>query len=115
MLGAENVNLSGGRLEQGTQQFLVRTVNQFQTVEEIGGVIIDQSNLRRPVYLRDVALVRMGYKEREAITRINGVEAVEVVPRLRRKKYRMMIARRPPIMPALTTSPTACVMNVAWL
>ena len=77
VLGAENINLSGGRLEEGTQQFLVRTVNQFQTVEEIGGVIVDQSNLR-PVYLRDIALVQLGYKEREAITRISGVEAVEV-------------------------------------
>ncbi len=28
-IGAENVNLSGGRLEEGTQQYLVRTLNQF--------------------------------------------------------------------------------------
>jgi HAE1 family hydrophobic/amphiphilic exporter-1 len=28
---AENVNLSGGRLEQGTQRFLVRTLNEFQS------------------------------------------------------------------------------------
>ncbi|MFQ5569805.1 MAG: efflux RND transporter permease subunit [Rhodothermales bacterium] len=77
VLGAENVNLSGGRLEEGTQQYLVRTVNQFQTVEEIGNVIVDQQN-RRPIYLRDIATVRLGFKEREAITRINGVEAVEV-------------------------------------
>ncbi|MCX5752446.1 MAG: efflux RND transporter permease subunit, partial [Candidatus Krumholzibacteria bacterium] len=27
-IGAENVNLSGGRLEEGTQQYLVRTLNQ---------------------------------------------------------------------------------------
>ena len=27
---AENVNLSGGRLEQGTQRFLVRTLNEFE-------------------------------------------------------------------------------------
>jgi len=77
VLGAENVNLSGGRLEEGTQQYLVRTVNQFQTVDEISGVIITQED-RRPLYLRDIATVRLGYKEREAITRINGVEAVEV-------------------------------------
>ena len=77
VLGAENVNLSGGRLEEGTQQFLVRTVNQFQTVEEINGVIVTQQD-RRPLYLRDIATVRLGYKEREAITRIDGVEAVEV-------------------------------------
>ncbi len=77
VLGAENVNLSGGRLEEGVQQFLVRTVNQFETVEEIGDVIVAQQT-GRPLYLRDVATVRLGYKEREAITRIGGVEAVEV-------------------------------------
>ena len=78
VLGAENVNLSGGRLEEGTQQFLVRTVNQFQTVEEINGVIVAQQENRPPLYLRDIATVKLGYKEREAITRIDGTEAVEV-------------------------------------
>ena len=77
VLNAENVNLSGGRLEEGTQQYLVRTVNEFDTVEEMGDVIIDQSGAT-PVYLKDVARVFMGYKEREAVTRINGQEAVEV-------------------------------------
>ena len=32
----------------------------------------------RPVYLRDIASVKRGYKEREAITRINGRESVEL-------------------------------------
>ena len=77
VLGSENVNLSGGRLEEGTQQYLVRTVNEFDTVEEMGDVIIDQSG-PTPVYLKDVARVYMGFKEREAVTRINGQEAVEV-------------------------------------
>ena len=39
-LGAENVNLSGGRLEEGTRQYLVRTLNEFRSVEEIGDVIV---------------------------------------------------------------------------
>jgi HAE1 family hydrophobic/amphiphilic exporter-1 len=76
-LGAENVNLSGGRLEEGAQQYLVRTLNQFRTVEEIDNVIV-ASREGKPVYLRDIAGVRHGYKEREAITRLNGIEAVEV-------------------------------------
>jgi HAE1 family hydrophobic/amphiphilic exporter-1 len=76
-LGAENINLSGGRLEEGTQQYLVRTLNQFRSVEEIGDVIIANRE-GKPVYLRDVAAVRHGYKEREAITRLNGREAVEI-------------------------------------
>ncbi len=77
VLQSENVNLSGGRLEEGVQQYLVRTLNQFQTVEEIGNVIISPDG-RAPVYLRDVATVELGYKERETITRINGTEAVEI-------------------------------------
>ncbi len=77
VLNAENVNLSGGRLEEGTQEYLVRTVNEFESVQEIGNVIIDNRGIT-PIYLRDIATVDLGYKEREAITRINGREAVEV-------------------------------------
>jgi len=77
VLAAENVNLSGGRLEEGKHQYLVRTLNQFQSVDEINNVIITQRE-RKPIYMRDVARVSQGYKEREAITRIDGREAVEV-------------------------------------
>jgi len=74
---AENVNLSGGRLEEGSQRYLVRTINEFQSVEEFAGAII--ANVAgRPVYLRDVATVIRGFKDREAITRVNGRESVEL-------------------------------------
>jgi hydrophobic/amphiphilic exporter-1 (mainly G- bacteria), HAE1 family len=76
-LRAENVNLSGGRLEEGTQQFLVRTVNEFASVEQIADAII-ATREGRPVYLRDIAEVRQGAREREAITRVDGREAVEL-------------------------------------
>ena len=74
---AENVNLSGGRLEEGAQRFLVRTLNEFQTVEEFADAIVANAG-GRPVYLRDVATVTRGHKEREAITRVNGRESVEL-------------------------------------
>ena len=74
---AENVNLSGGRLEEGSQRFLVRTINEFQSVDEIADAIIATPG-GRPVYLRDIASVKRGFKEREAITRINGRESVEL-------------------------------------
>ncbi|MCW9709190.1 efflux RND transporter permease subunit [Fodinibius salsisoli] len=77
VLGAENVNLSGGRLEEGTQQYLVRTLNQFQTVSDIRNVVVDTQE-GSPIYLKDLASITQGYKEREAITRLNGQEAVEI-------------------------------------
>lgn len=77
ILGAENINLSGGKLEEGTQQYLVRTLNQFQNIEQIQNVVVSAVN-ESPVYLKDIANVSQGYKEREAITRLNGQEAVEI-------------------------------------
>ncbi len=74
---AENVNLSGGRLEQGTQRFLVRTLNEFESVEQMANAIIATKD-GQPVYLRDVANVTRGYKDREAITRVNGKESIEL-------------------------------------
>ena len=74
---AENVNLSGGRLEEGSQRFLVRTINEFQSVDEFEDAIVGRVS-GQPVYLRDIATVFRGYKEREAITRVNGRESVEL-------------------------------------
>jgi len=76
-LRAENINLSGGRLEEGTRQFLVRTINEFESVEEISGLIV-ASRDGEPIYLRDIAEVREGWRERDAITRVDGQEMVEL-------------------------------------
>jgi len=74
---AENINLSGGRLEQGTQRFLVRTLNEFTSIEQMADAIIATQD-GQPVYLKDVARVTRGYKDREAITRVDGREAIEL-------------------------------------
>ena len=74
---AENVNLSGGRLEEGDQRFLVRTLNEFESVAEFSDAIVAYV-ADRPVYLRDIATVERGFKEREAITRVRGRESVEL-------------------------------------
>ncbi len=74
---AENTNLSGGSLEQGSQRFLVRTINEYQSVDEFRSTII-ATREERPVYLGDIATVTRGFKEREAITRVDGIEAVEM-------------------------------------
>lgn len=77
VVGFSNINLPGGSLRSSESQFLVRTVNEFDDVEEIGNLIISQGP-RGIVRLQDVATVRMGAKEREEITRVNGEECVEI-------------------------------------
>ena len=76
-LADENINQAGGQLREGDEELIVRAVNEFQTVEEIGEIIIS-SRGEVPVRLHDVATVRRHFKERKTLTRINGRESVEI-------------------------------------
>lgn len=76
-LSAENINLAGGQLEDGRTRYLVRTVNEFRNLSDIGEIVIARQG-DRDVRLRDLATVSEGHKDREVITRVDGNEAVEV-------------------------------------
>jgi len=79
-LQQENVNLSGGQIEEDSRRYLVRTVNQFKSVDDIANTIIalnpDVSG--QVTYLKDIADVDLSYKERKAIIRVDGREAIEL-------------------------------------
>jgi HAE1 family hydrophobic/amphiphilic exporter-1 len=75
-LAQENVNLSAGILKQKDSQFLVRTVNEFKTVEEIQDIIIEKRGDIQ-ITLGSIADIFRGYKERKVISRINGRECIE--------------------------------------
>lgn len=76
-LKEENINLSGGRLEAQRAEYLVRTLNQFEDLDDIRSIYIATRN-DRPILLQDIADVTNSYKERDSISRIAGAEAVEV-------------------------------------
>lgn len=76
-LKAENVNTSGGRVEDGNQEYLVRTLNQFETLDEMRDVFI-ATREGRHIRLGDIAQIKDAYKERSSITRFNGLEGVEI-------------------------------------
>ena len=83
-LAAENVNLAGGELKEGPTEYIVRTLNEFRSIDEIAEIRLTFAN-NRMVQLRDIGRVYRTYKERQIITRLNGEESVELihVPRLR--------------------------------
>ncbi len=76
-VGAGNINLPGGALRGQDSQFLIRTVNEYDTVAEIGEIIVRREG-DASVRLKEVADVRRGHKERDEITRVNGTESVEI-------------------------------------
>jgi HAE1 family hydrophobic/amphiphilic exporter-1 len=77
VVGVSNINLPGGALRGSDSQYLIRTINEFDSVDEIADLIVMQSD-RGIVRLRDVADVTAGTKERDEITRVNGEECVEI-------------------------------------
>lgn len=76
-LAQQNINLSGGRLQEGKTEYLVRTLNEFQTVADIARSIV-ATPAGQPVLLSDIADVYLGAKDRETIVHVNGREAVEL-------------------------------------
>ncbi|RUO43969.1 acriflavin resistance protein [Aliidiomarina taiwanensis] len=76
-LRAENINQAGGRVQSGRLEFLVRTINQFKSLEDMRNIYITSIN-GNPIQLGDLAEVRMGFKDRTSISRVNGEEAIEL-------------------------------------
>ncbi|MGB6138457.1 MAG: efflux RND transporter permease subunit [Shewanella sp.] len=76
-INEENINLSAGKVIQGDKEYLVRTLNQFNSLEELGQVIVYR-NEQTLVRLSDIAVISDAYKERSDITRIGETESIEL-------------------------------------
>lgn len=76
-LAAENVNMTAGLLKDGEAEFMVRTLNEFEDIDDIAEIVV--ANLNGVVVkLSDVGQVRRGHRELDVITRVDGREAVEL-------------------------------------
>jgi HAE1 family hydrophobic/amphiphilic exporter-1 len=76
-LNQENINLAGGNIKEGETEYIVRTLNEFRSVNEIGNIIIARKQ-DVTVRLKDIAEVSYSHKERKVITRVNKLESIEV-------------------------------------
>ena len=91
-----NYSATGGTILRGRYRYPLRTLGEFQTVHEIGDVVVSRQQMGgagaggqrqqgggsdderpfRQVSVSDVATVEDGFKEREEIARYNGSESV---------------------------------------
>ena len=94
-LERENRNYSGGDFDEGKRRYVVRTVGEYQSPKEIENVIITRRN-GVPIYLRDVARARLGYKKPQSrgwnrsfdsmalpVTKVPGSNVLEVMEGLK--------------------------------
>ncbi len=76
-LKTQNINLSGGQIKNGQQQLLVRTFNEYRSLEDFAETII-LSKDNKIIKLKDIAKVQFTHKDPTAIIRHNGEQAVEI-------------------------------------
>jgi HAE1 family hydrophobic/amphiphilic exporter-1 len=77
-LGAQNVEIPGGRLDVGKREFSVKTRGQVRSAREIGEIIITAA-AGAPVRISDVARVEDGRVEKRSHSSLNGKAAVALV------------------------------------
>jgi cobalt-zinc-cadmium resistance protein CzcA len=70
-LAHNNANAGGGILPQHAEQYLIRAVGLIRDLDDIRGIVLKESGAT-PVYIRDVAQVRIGTEVRSGAMIKNG-------------------------------------------
>ena len=71
----ENVVVPGGTIEEGETEYTIRTLGEYSSIDQIANTVITYQN-GVPIYVKDVADVVDGAKEKRQIVRVNGKPTV---------------------------------------
>lgn len=72
---SENITMGAGEFNADQTRRVIRTEADYKSMEQIANTII-KVNMGKPVYIRDVAEVIDGYKERSTIARLDNKPVV---------------------------------------
>jgi multidrug efflux pump subunit AcrB len=81
-IARENVTTPGGGIDVGEMKYLVRIPGEFETTAPIADIVIETKN-GRAVYVRDVAAVDFGFKDRDSYARLDGNPVVSLAVKKR--------------------------------
>jgi nickel/cobalt tolerance cation efflux system protein len=73
-----NVIVGGGYLVDSDKEYLIRGIGKIKSIEELGDSVIVEKN-GTPIYLKDIAKVKLGAAFKRSYGSVNGKEAVYVV------------------------------------
>ncbi|WP_441000077.1 efflux RND transporter permease subunit [Fodinibius sp. SL11] len=69
-IASENINLPGGNVNSGVQQLYVRTLGEYENIDQIANTIIQMVD-GKPIRVKDVAEVRWGYEDLNRLVTID--------------------------------------------
>ncbi len=74
-----NVNMPAGYLVKRNKEFLLRTYGEFQSLREIGNIVVGMTKNYKPVYLRDIAEIKFGNEEPRGVAEVEGKKALWIM------------------------------------
>ena len=74
----KNLDIPAGTLGPGRREYLVRTMGEAETLEQLERVILRSSAEGGHVYLRDVAVVSDTFEEATTLGRLNGERSISL-------------------------------------
>jgi len=77
VLRTQNKDTSGGDVWEGKRRWVVRTLNQFTSPEQIASQVLATRD-DAPVFISDVAEVRMGFKKPDGLVRRFGDNSIAI-------------------------------------
>ena len=77
VLRAQNKDTSAGDFWEGKRRWVVRTLGQFRSAEDVGNQLVAVRD-GVPVYVRDVAEIELGYRKPDGIVRRFGESSIAV-------------------------------------
>jgi HAE1 family hydrophobic/amphiphilic exporter-1 len=76
-LAQENINLAGGTLTEGRTEYMVRTLNEYESLQQIADTVVARYE-GRDVRVSSIGRVVRAHKEREILTRTDSQESVQI-------------------------------------
>ncbi len=76
-LRQENINVAGGTLKEGRAEYMVRTLNEYESLDEIADTVVTRIG-ERNIRVKDLGRIIRTQKDREILTRTDGTESVQI-------------------------------------
>jgi len=78
-LKQKNISIPGGSLQSKTGEILIRTVGEFETVEDIKNTVIRSNELAKPILIKDIANVYLSLEKTKYLYKTDGTPSLQLM------------------------------------
>ena len=84
-LRGQNLNLPAGTLEVGSSEFLVRTMGEFGSLNDISNTIVKVKPAGTPLRISDIAKISDKYEKPNTLSNLKGFKSISLTPQKKSK------------------------------